>query len=89
MMRHPVAGGTPELENLRSDVALSRSSLSRNILLAHGISPEPARFAAAHATWTAPGIPVEDLMVAVADKAWKNRHRRPGAMTALAPGMAR
>jgi HD domain-containing protein len=45
----------------------------RQLLLAHGISPELARFAATHASWTGPGITVEDLMVSVADKAWKNK----------------
>lgn len=45
----------------------------RQLLLAHGIGPELARFAATHATWTVPGITVEDLMVSVADKAWKNK----------------
>lgn len=45
----------------------------RQLLLAHGISPELARFAATHAAWAAPGITTEDLMVSVADKAWKNK----------------
>ena len=45
----------------------------RQLLLAHGISPALARFAATHASWSQPGITVEDLLVSVADKAWKNK----------------
>jgi hypothetical protein len=45
----------------------------RELLLAHGISPELARFAGTHASWTRLGIDVEDLMVSVADKIWKNK----------------
>lgn len=36
-------------------------------------SQELARFAATHASWTRPGITMEDLMVSVADKTWKNK----------------
>jgi HD domain len=45
----------------------------RRLLLTHGIRPELARFAATHASWTGPGVTVEDLMVSVADKIWKNK----------------
>ena len=45
----------------------------RELLLARGVSPDLARFAATHASWTRTGITVEDLMVSVADKAWKNK----------------
>jgi hypothetical protein len=45
----------------------------RDLLLAHGIPPHLARFAATHATWTLPDTAVEDLLVSVADKIWKNR----------------
>ena len=45
----------------------------RDILLAHGISPGLARFAGTHATWTEPGVGLEDLLVSVADKIWKNK----------------
>ncbi|MFG2127207.1 HD domain-containing protein [Streptomyces sp. NPDC048751] len=45
----------------------------RDLLLAHGVSPELARFAAGHASWDAPGTGVDDLLVSLADKAWKNR----------------
>ncbi|MFF8190909.1 HD domain-containing protein [Streptomyces bobili] len=44
----------------------------RDLLLARGVPPELARFAAGHATWgTESGI--EDLLVSLADKAWKNK----------------
>ena len=45
----------------------------RELLLAHGISNELARFAATHASWTESGITIEDLLVSVADKIWKNK----------------
>jgi hypothetical protein len=45
----------------------------RELLLAHGISDELARFAATHAAWREPGIAIEDLLVSLADKIWKNK----------------
>ncbi|MER5603730.1 HD domain-containing protein [Streptomyces sp. NPDC002265] len=45
----------------------------RTLLLAHGFGPESARFAATHASWTQPHIGLEDLMVSLADKIWKNK----------------
>ncbi|MEU1408571.1 phosphohydrolase [Streptomyces sp. NPDC005728] len=45
----------------------------RDLLLHHGVEPGLARFAGTHAAWTAPGIGVEDLLVSLADKVWKNR----------------
>ena len=45
----------------------------RDLLLARGISPELARFAVTHAAWSGPGIEIEDLLVSVADKIWKNK----------------
>ncbi|MGW5780435.1 HD domain-containing protein [Streptomyces sp. NPDC003863] len=45
----------------------------RELLAAHGFAPESARFAATHATWTDPGVTVEDLLVGTADKIWKNK----------------
>jgi hypothetical protein len=45
----------------------------RELLLAHGVTPERARFAATHAAWTLPDLGLEDLLVSVADKVWKNR----------------
>ncbi|MFC0439231.1 HD domain-containing protein [Kutzneria buriramensis] len=43
----------------------------RDLLLAHGVPPELARFAASHASWTEPGITAEELVVSLADKIWK------------------
>ncbi|MEH0516097.1 HD domain-containing protein [Streptomyces sp. B21-106] len=45
----------------------------RELLLAHGVPAERARFAATHASWAAQGITVEDLLVSLADKVWKNK----------------
>jgi hypothetical protein len=45
----------------------------RQLLLSAGVSARLARFAASHASWDDPGTGVEDLMVSVADKAWKNK----------------
>jgi hypothetical protein len=45
----------------------------RRLLLSRGVSAGLARFAATHASWDSPGIAVEDLMVSVADKIWKNK----------------
>lgn len=45
----------------------------RQLLLAQGFGPELARFAGTHAAWTGPDIGIEDLLVSVADKIWKNK----------------
>ncbi|WP_328779853.1 HD domain-containing protein [Streptomyces canus] len=45
----------------------------QDLLLAHGVPPHLARFAATHATWTLPDIGLDDLLVSVADKIWKNK----------------
>ena len=45
----------------------------RELLLARGFSAELARFAGTHAAWTGPDIGIEDLLVSVADKVWKNK----------------
>lgn len=45
----------------------------RELLLSHGIAPHLARFAATHASWTLPGLGIEDLLVSLADKIWKNK----------------
>ncbi|MEU5039477.1 HD domain-containing protein [Streptomyces griseorubiginosus] len=45
----------------------------RRLLLAHGVAPGLARFAATHATWTLPDVGLEDLLVSLADKIWKNK----------------
>ena len=44
----------------------------RDLLLTHGVPPGLARFAAGHATWDA-ATGLEDLLVSVADKVWKNK----------------
>lgn len=45
----------------------------RALLLGRGVSPELARFAATHASWTRPDVGLEDLLVSLADKIWKNK----------------
>lgn len=45
----------------------------RTLLLAHGVAPELARFAATHASWARPDVGLEDLLVSLADKVWKNK----------------
>ncbi|WP_189155956.1 HD domain-containing protein [Lentzea pudingi] len=41
------------------------------LLLERGVSERLARFARTHASWTAPGISLEELLVSLADKVWK------------------
>ncbi|MEV4681582.1 HD domain-containing protein [Streptomyces kurssanovii] len=45
----------------------------RALLLDHGVSPELARFAATHASWAESRVGLEDLLVSLADKIWKNK----------------
>ncbi|WP_257153643.1 HD domain-containing protein [Streptomyces lunaelactis] len=45
----------------------------RRLLLAEGFAPHLARFAGTHARWTDPEIGIEDLLVSLADKIWKNK----------------
>ncbi|MFJ4523301.1 HDIG domain-containing metalloprotein [Streptomyces sp. NPDC088810] len=45
----------------------------RELLLRYGVPAELARFAGTHASWTAPGTGVADLLVSLADKVWKNK----------------
>ncbi|MEV0904950.1 HD domain-containing protein [Streptomyces hokutonensis] len=45
----------------------------RTLLLGHGVGPELARFAATHASWARSGVGLEDLLVSLADKVWKNK----------------
>ena len=44
----------------------------RDLLLRHGIAPELARFAAAHARWDA-DTTLDELLVSLADKVWKGK----------------
>ncbi|MFJ6620303.1 HDIG domain-containing metalloprotein [Kitasatospora sp. NPDC091335] len=43
------------------------------LLLSHGVPEHLARFARSHASWGEPGVTVEELLVSLADKAWKNK----------------
>ncbi|YCK42779.1 phosphohydrolase [Actinomadura sp. ATCC 39365] len=43
------------------------------LLLGRGVNPEHARFAATHASWTRQDVGLEDLLVSLADKVWKNK----------------
>ncbi|MBZ4322887.1 HD domain-containing protein [Streptomyces huiliensis] len=45
----------------------------RDLLLRHGFPPALARFAATHASWGDPAVTIEDLLVSLADKVWKDR----------------
>jgi hypothetical protein len=49
----------------------------RELLLAQGVDPGRARFAATHAAWVSEAVGTEDLLVSLADKIWKNK-RVPG-----------
>ncbi|MFB7473323.1 HD domain-containing protein [Kitasatospora sp. NPDC056184] len=46
------------------------------LLPAHGVPERLARFAGTHGSWGAPGATVEDLLVSLADKAWKDSRVR-------------
>ena len=43
------------------------------LLAGLGVRADLARFAGTHSSWSAPGITIEDLMVSLADKSWKNK----------------
>ncbi|MHC5904511.1 HD domain-containing protein [Streptomyces sp. S6] len=45
----------------------------RELLLARQVPAGLARFAATHASWQSPEAGVEDLLVSLADKIWKNK----------------
>jgi len=45
----------------------------RALLLDRGVSPGLARFSATHASWTRSDVGLEDLLVSLADKIWKNK----------------
>lgn len=51
----------------------SHEAAGRDLLLRHGVDPGLARFAATHASWTDPGVTLEDLLVCLADKVWKGK----------------
>ncbi|NRQ35916.1 HD domain-containing protein [Nonomuraea sp. NN258] len=51
----------------------AHETAGRDLLLRHGVDAGLARFAATHASWTDPGTTLEDLLVSLADKVWKNK----------------
>lgn len=65
-------GKTAHLSEL-SAPGSAHEKAGQELLLAHGVPPHLARFAATHATWTLPDLALEDLLVALADKVWKNK----------------
>ncbi|WP_031074049.1 HD domain-containing protein [Streptomyces sp. NRRL WC-3742] len=46
------------------------------LLLARGVPERLARFAGTHGSWGEPGVTVEDLLVSLADKVWKDKRVR-------------
>lgn len=65
-------GKTAHIAEL-SGLGSAHEKAGRELLLANGFSERLARFAATHAAWREPGIVIEDLLVSVADKVWKNK----------------
>ncbi len=65
-------GKTTHVDEL-SGPGSEHEEAGRNLLLARGVSPRLARFAATHSPWTEPEVQIEDLVVSVADKVWKNK----------------
>ncbi|WP_033824135.1 HD domain-containing protein [Kitasatospora sp. MBT63] len=45
------------------------------LLLELGVDPRDARFARTHASWTLPGISLEELLVSLADQVWRGSRR--------------
>jgi hypothetical protein len=45
------------------------------LLLQHRVAPQFARFARTHGAWRHPDLPLEDLLVALADKVWRGERR--------------
>ena len=43
------------------------------MLLDHGVPATIAKFCVTHASWDAPSVTLEDLLVALADKLWKGK----------------
>jgi hypothetical protein len=65
-------GKTVHLSEL-SGPGSAHEEAGRTLLLGRGISPDLARFAATHASWADARVGVEDLLVSLADKIWKNK----------------
>ncbi|WP_328491550.1 HD domain-containing protein [Streptomyces sp. NBC_00414] len=59
----------------------------RELLSARGVDPARARFAATHAAWTTEGAGMEDRLVSLADKIWKNQ-RVPELEDLVVAGLA-
>ncbi|MCP3754487.1 HD domain-containing protein [Streptomyces sp. TBY4] len=60
---------TAELEGPGS----AHEPAGRELLLAHGFTPDQARFAATHGAWEDPAVSLEELLVSTADKVWKGK----------------
>jgi HD domain len=65
-------GKTVHLSEL-SGPGAAHEEAGQTLLLGHGVSPELARFAATHASWAESRVGLEDLLVSLADKIWKNK----------------
>ncbi|WP_443066307.1 HD domain-containing protein [Streptomyces sp. NBC_01262] len=59
----------------------------RELLMAQGVDSVMARFAATHAAWTTEEAGMEDLLVSLADKIWKNK-RVPELEDLVVAGLA-
>lgn len=65
-------GKTVHLDEL-SGPGSAYEEAGQALLIGHGISPELARFAATHASWMDARVGLDDLLVSLADKIWKNK----------------
>lgn len=65
-------GKTAHVDEL-SGPGSAHEEAGRRLLLARGVDAELARFAATHGAWAEAGNRIEDLLVSVADKIWKNK----------------
>lgn len=65
-------GKTVHLDEL-SGPGSAHEEAGQALLIGHGISPELARFAATHASWVHARGGLDDLLVSLADKIWKNK----------------
>jgi hypothetical protein len=63
-------GKTRYLEELSSPGSLHEQA-GYELLLAQGVDEDLARFARTHASWATTEVGFEDLLVSLADKAWK------------------
>lgn len=52
-------------------------AIGPGLLERHGVSPALARFARTHGAWSREELPLEDLLVALADTAWSGRRCEP------------